>query len=630
MAEERVQRRLTAILAADVVGYSRLMGEDEAGTLARLKTHRESLVEPEVAARQGRIVKLMGDGILIEFASVVDAVACAVAIQRGMTERTEGEPEEQRFVFRIGVNLGDVIIDGEDIYGNGVNVAARLEGLAEPGGICISDRVLEQVEKNVNVGFTYLGAQEVKNIEKPINAYKVLLDPKDAGKIIGAPTTRITSPQKKMVAALLLSIFVVGGGAIWFQLSKPEFEPALVERMAYPLPDEPSIAILPFDNYSDDPKLEFFVKGLTEDLTAALSKTAGLFVISRNSAASYRGKSIKVKEVAEELGVQYLLEGSVQKSGDQLRITVQLIDALTGNHLWADRFDRQASEVFALQDEIAKRVFVELQVKLTEGDHARVASRGTKSLKAWLLRIEAYDELLKWTQESHVRALELYRAAHEADPNWGWPLAGISTIHFYSAKRGWSVSRDEAIRLGMEFAERAIKIGPKEPFGYMALGNLFYLIDQPERGTELRRKAIELAPNSFAGFAGLAMRLKEFGREQEAIELFEKAIRLSPKHPWWVLYGYGLALHLVGRKEDAAETYLKTIDLNPKNANTHARLAALYVDLGRIDEAKVSAQETLRLKPKFSVSRYQTSYPLNDPKRVAWYKDLLLRAGLPE
>ncbi len=319
----------------------------------------------------------------------------------------------------------------------------------------------------------------------------------------------------------------------------------------------------------------------TDGLTTALSKAPGLFVIARNSAASYKGKSFQIKQVTEELGVQYVLEGSVQKAGERLRITAQLIDALSGNHLWADRFDRQASEVFALQDEIVKRVFVELQVKLTEGDHARVASRGTKSLKAWLLRIEAYDELLKWTQEAHVRALELYRSAHEADPNWGWPLAGISIIHWYAAKRGWSESRAESIRLGIEFAERAIKIGPNEPLGYMALGNLFYLIDQPERGTELRRKAIELAPNSFAAVAGLAMRLKEFGREQEAIELFEKAIRLSPKHPWWLPFGYGLALHLVDRMEDAVETYGKTIGLSPKNANTHARLAALYVDLGQ-------------------------------------------------
>ena len=630
MAEERVQRRLAAILAADVTGYSRLMGEDEAGTLARLKAHREDLVEPEVAARQGRIVKLMGDGILIEFASVVDAVACAVAIQRGMAERTEGEPEEQRFAFRIGVNLGDVIIDGEDIYGNGVNVAARLETLAEPGGICISGRVLDQVEKNVNVGFAYLGAQSVKNIEKPVNAYKVLLDPKDAGKIIGAPTTKITSPQKKMVAALLLSIFVVGGGATWFQLSKPEFEPALVERMAYPLPDKPSVAVLPFDNYSDDPQLDFFASGLTQNLTSSLSKAPGIFVIARNSAATYQGKPVNVKQIAEELGVRYVLEGSIQKSGTKLRITVELIDALSGNHVWSDRFDREASDFFELQDEITIRVFSELRVQLTDGDRVRVVARGTSNLEAILVGAEAYGELMKWTREGHVRALELFEAAHEADPNFARALGGIATVHWYAAKRGWSPSRDESIRLGKEFAERAIKVDPEDPLGYQLLGNVFFLLNQPERAIELRRKAIELAPNDFSTVAGLAMRLKELGREQEAVELFEHAMRLSPKHPWWVPFGYGLALHLVGRKEEAIETYKKVISLRPKNANTYARLAALYVDLGRIDDAKAGAQETLRLTPKFSISRYQKSYPLNDPKRVAWYKDLLLRAGLPE
>ncbi len=629
MAEERVQRRLTAILVADVVGYSRLMGEDEAGTLARLKTHRESLVEPEVAARQGRIVKLMGDGILIAFASVVDAVACAVAIQRGMAERTEGEPEKQRFAFRIGVNLGDVIIDGEDIYGNGVNVAARLEGLAEPGGICISGRVLDQVEKNLDVGFAYLGPQEVKNIEKPVNAYKVLLDPADAGKIVDAPKAKV--PARPWLVAVVVALVVAAGGAgLWYYQTRPNFEPASVERMAFPLPDEPSIAVLPFDNYSDDPKLDFFVSGLTEDLTTALSRAPGIFVISRNSAATYKGKPVDIRQVAEELGVQYVLEGSVQKAGEKLRINAQLVDALNGRHIWAGRFDRPAGDVFALQDEIVKRVFVELQVELTEGDHARVVSRGTDNLEAWLLRVQAYAELTKWTKESMMRARELYEAAHQADPDWVIPIAGPAWTHWYEAKRGWSASRDESIRLGMVLAERAIEADPNSPIGYMALGNLYFLLDEPERGIKLRRKAIELAPSDFATVVGLAMRIKDFGQEQEAVDLFEQAMRLSPKHPWYLPFGYGLALHLVGRKEEAAATYQKAIGLSPKTARIHARLAAVSVDLDRMDEAGAAADEAMRLNPKLTASRYMKSYSLHDPARDAWYKDLLLRAGLPE
>jgi tetratricopeptide (TPR) repeat protein len=275
-------------------------------------------------------------------------------------------------------------------------------------------------------------------------------------------------------------------------------------------------------------------------------------------------------------------------------------------------------------------VFVELQVELTEGDHARVVSRGTDSLEAWLLWVEGYGELNKWTRESMVRARELYAAAHQADPNWVMPIAGPAWTHWYEAKRGWSASRDESIRLGMESAERAIEVAPNEPIGYQALGTLYFLINEPERGIELRQKAIDLAPNDFGTIVGLAMRIKDFGQEQEAVELFERALRLSPKHPWFVDFGYGLALHLVGRKEEAAENYKKAIGLSPKSAQIHARLAAVYVDLGRMDEARAAAAEAARLDPKLTASRYMESYSLHDPARDAWYKDLLVQAGLPE
>lgn len=405
---------------------------------------------------------------------------------------------------------------------------------------------------------------------------------------------------------------------------------AVVGTEGETIQDAPSIAVLPFDNFSDDPQLDFFAIGLTENLTSSLSKAPGLFVIARNSAASYKDKAVDVKQIAEELGVRYVLEGSIQKADENLRITAQLIDALTGIHIWSDRFDRQATDIFELQDEITGRVFSELRVNLTDGDRARVVRRGTNSLDAMLLVAEAYGELLKWTQEGHVRAQELFEAAYDADPNFARPLGGIATVHWYSAKRGWSPSREESIRLGIEFAERAIEVDPEEPLGYQLLGNLYFLLNQPERAIELRRKAIELAPNDFSTVAGLAMRLKEFGQEEEAVELFEHAMRLSPRHPWWVPFGYGLALHLVGRKDDAVQVYNDTIGLNPKNANSFVRLAAVYVDLGQMGEAKAAAEEVIQLNQKFSIDSYQKSYPLSDPQRVTWYKDLLMRAGLPE
>ena len=633
MTEARVQRRLAAILAADVVGYSRLMGEDEAGTLAVLKMYREEVVEPAIAEHQGRVVKLMGDGVLSEFASAVDALECAVAIQRGMGVRGVEVEADRQIAFRIGINVGDIIVEGEDIYGTGVNVAARLEALAEPGGICISGRVLDQVEKNVEVGFAFLGARAMKNIDKPVNAYKVLLNPEDAGRIFGAPLDGLkpaASDWRRLTAAALAVMVIAGGVGLWYHQTRPEFEPASVANMAHPLPDKPSIAVLPFDNYSDDPKLGFFASGLTEDLTTSLSKEPGLFVISRRSATAFKGETVDVKRVAEELGVQFVLEGSVQKASEKLRINAQLIDALDGRHVWTDRFDRPAGDVFAVQDEIVKRVFVALQVELTEGDHARVVSGGTDNLEAWLLRVEAYGELSKWARESNVRARQLYEAAHRADPNWATPIAGAAFTHWYEARRHWSTSRNESIRLGIELAERAIEVAPNDPAGYMALGNLYFLLGEVEDGIKVRRKAIELAPNAFSTVGGLAVRLSEYGHEHEAVELFERAIRLSPKHPWWVPFGYGLALHLVGRKDEAAAIYKKAVGISPKSAPIYARLAAVNVDLGRIDEAKAAAKEVARLNPKLTASLYMKSYSLHNSDRDKWYEGLLLKAGMPK
>ena len=596
MAEQNEQRRLAAIFAADMVEYSRLMEADERSTIARQKAHRAELIDPKIAEHHGRIVKTTGDGMLVEFASVVDAVECAVSIQRAMVVREEGVPEDHRIQYRVGINLGDIVIDGDDIFGNGVNIAARLEAIADPDGICISRTAYDQLKQTVNVGYQYLGEQQVKNIQEPVQVYRVLLDTADAGKVIDHDRKSASSSQvRTWAAAAALVLLVVGGALWWIKPWTPEFELASKERMAFTLPDKPSIAILPFNNISDDPKLNFLTEGITEDLTAALAKVSGLFVISRNSAATYKGKPVKVKQVAEELGVQYVLEGSVQKAGEKLRITAQVIDALVGNHIWAERFDRERGDLFALQDDIAKRVLVALQVKLTDGDHALVASRGTENLEAWLLRVEAISELFKWNREGHARALQLFQAAHEKDPNWARPLGGMATVHWYAGKRGWSTSRDESFTLAKQLAERAIAVDPEDPIGYQLLGNVLFSINQPERAIEVRRKAIELAPNDFSTLAGFATRLNEIDQGQKAVELFERAIRVAPIHPWWVDSGYGLALHLVGRKDEAVEAYEKAIALNPKDGRSPTRLAAVYVDLGRMDEAKAAAEKVLGL-----------------------------------
>jgi len=627
-ANNGIQRKLKAIFSADVHGYSKLMGDDDEYTVNLITNYRE-IMEGLIEQHQGRVVDAPGDNILAEFASSLNAVHCAIEIQRRLEAENTKLPDNRRMNFRIGINLGDVLHKDDRIYGNGVNIAARIENLADPGGICISRGVYDQVEGKLAIGFADLGPHTVKNIRTPVRVYKVLLGPHDKGKSVGTTKAKV-SKRRLMPAVIIVLVVIIGSAVIWHQQAKPTFEAASIDRMAYPLPDKPSIVVLPFENFSDDAKLNFFASGLTEDLTASLSKAPDLFVISKNSAATYKERPIDVKQVAEELGIQYVLEGSVQKAGDKLRITVQLIDALLGRHLWADRFDRKAKDIFALQDDIVKNVIVELQVELTQGAAARVASRGTDSLDAWLLRIEAQGEFIKFTREGMIRARELYEAARQADPNWSRPVAGLASVDWYEAKQGWSTSREESIQSGMTLAQRAIQMDPDSPLGYQTLGNLYALTGQGERAIELRRKAAELAPNDLVAVAGLATRLKDFGGEQEAVKLFEQAMRLSPKHPWWVPYAYGVALHLVGRKEEAVQSFKEAIVLNPHHVLPKAFLAAVYADLGRIDAAKAAADEVMRIDSKFSTTRLMQSHTLHDPARDDQFKTLMLQAGLPE
>jgi TolB-like protein/class 3 adenylate cyclase/Tfp pilus assembly protein PilF len=628
MTNKGIQRKLKAIFSADVQGYSKLMGDDDEYTVSTITIYRE-IMSVLIEKYHGRVVDAPGDNILAEFGSSQEAVLCAIEIQGKLKTENGKLPDNRRMNFRIGINLGDIIHKDDRIYGDGVNIAARIESLADPGGICISRGVYEHVEGKLDIGFADLGPHTVKNIRKPVRVFKILLRSDDNGKSVGTTTAKGLN-RRLIIAAIIAVVAIIVGVVIWHLQTMPKFEAASIDRMAYPLPDKPSVVVLPFETYSDDTKLNFFASGLTEDLTASLSRAPDLFVISRNSAATYKGRPIEVKKVAEELGIQYLLEGSVQKAGEKLRITIKLVDALNGRHLWAERFDRLANDIFALQDEIVKNVIVELQVELTQGAAARVASRGTNNLEAWLLRIEAHGEFIKFTREGMIRARELYEAAHKADPDWSRPLAGLASIDWYEAKQGWSTSREESIQSGIQLARRAIQMDPDSPLGYQTLGNLYALTGQGENAIELRRKAAELAPNDLVAVAGLATRLKDFGGEQEAVDLFEQAMRLSPKHPWWVPYAYGVSLYLVGREEEAVQSFKKANDLNPNHILPKAFLAAVYADLGQIDEAKAIADEVKRLDPKFSASRLMQSHTLHDPVKDDKFKNLMQQAGLPE
>jgi adenylate cyclase len=392
MTQEGFKRKLTAILSADVAGYSRLMADDEAATVKTLATYREVMASL-IKQHRGRVVDSPGDNVLAEFPSVVDAVQCAVAVQKEFQSRNAALPENRRMEFRIGINLGDVIEEEDRIYGDGVNIAARLESLADPGGICVSKTAFDHIETKLPLGYEYLGEQEVKNIPKPVGVYKVVMEPRVTvadriEKKKALPTWRRKAIFSGGVALIVLIIAAV----IWnFYFRLPPIEPASVERMAFPLPEKPSIAVLPFVNMSGDPGQEYFSDGLSEEIITALSKTSQMFVIARNSTFSYKGKQVKVQQVAEELGVRYVLEGSVRKSEDRLRITAQLIDAITGRHLWAERYDRDLKDIFALQDEITLKILNALRLKLTDGVYASVTEKGTNNLEAYLKLIQARE-----------------------------------------------------------------------------------------------------------------------------------------------------------------------------------------------------------------------------------------------
>jgi TolB-like protein len=441
------------------------------------------------------------------------------------------------------------------------------------------------------------------------------------------------STRRRGIIAAAVAALAVGALVVWSFYPRgpaPLTEVASEAKMAFPLPDKPSLAVLPFVNLSNDPQQGFLADGLTEDLITALSRVPQLFVIARTSVAGYKDQPVKVQSVAEDLGVRYVLEGSVQKSGEKLRITAQLIDALSGHHLWGGRFDRPAKEIFALQDEIVRQILIELQVQLTAGDNARIASRGTRNLEAWLLRVQGLHEGLKFTREGMARAREFLEAAHETDPDWARPLAGIAWIEWYEALRGWSAPKHEAIERGVDLAQRAIVMDPEGPLGYMQLGNLMALKGDYESGLELREKAVALAPNDFLANWGLGAMLMWVGQPQRALDVFERARRVSPHHPPSFTLALGQAQYLAGRYDDALDSLSQVVERAPAWASPRVLRVIVYGDLGRQREARTEAAEILRLKPDFTVSGWMKSSMFEDTALRSKHAGLLREAGLRE
>ncbi len=610
MATQEVKRKLTAILSADVKGYSRLMGEDEEWTLRTLKTYKE-VMRSLIQQYRGRVVNAPGDNVLADFVSVVDAVQCAVEIQQVLRARNALLPENRRMEFRIGINLGDVIEEGDSIYGDGVNIAARLEGLAGAGGICISESAYQQIENKLPLRYEYLGEHEVKNIAKPVRVYRAQIESGEPSHTKVKP--KVVSKNRKylIIAALVVVIITMAAlrQFVWHP-SQRGAEKADPKKMAFPLPDKPSIAVLPFANMSEDSKQEYFSDGLTEEIITALSKTPRIFVIARNSTFTYKGKAVKVKQVAEELGVRYVLEGSVRKSENHVRITAQLIDALTGKHLWAERYDRDLKELFAIQDEITLEIIRALQVNLTEGEQARVIGKGTKNLQAYLKALEARVQFERMDKQGSMKAKQLAKEAIALDPNYAYPFSTLSTAHLLDLWFDFSESPKESMRLAVEAAQKALALDPSDPRAHVAWANLYVMQREYDKAIASAERAVALNPGGARSLYVLATAMFFSCRFNEALALHEQVMRLDPFPSSMYFRNLGGAYRSVGRYEDAVKQLKKALELSPNDIFTHLSLAVTYVKLGRDEEAKAEAAEVLRIHPKFSLDYYAKVNPL--------------------
>lgn len=586
MPPERIERRLAAILAADVAGYSRLMGADEEGTLARLNGHRREQIDPKIAEHRGRVVKTTGDGILIEFPSVVDAVRCAIEVQRAMAESNADLQQQTRIEFRIGINLGDVLVEGDDIHGDGVNIAARLEGIADPGGICISDPSYQQVRDKLDLSFEDLGERHLKNIARPMRVYRV----------------------------------------------RAEGRPAMA-KSALDLPDKPSIAVLPFQNMSGDPEQDYFADGIVEEIITALSRFRNLFVIARNSSFTYKGRAVDVKQAGRELGVRYVLEGSVRKAVSRVRITAQLIEAATGSHLWADRFDGSLEDVFDLQDQVTAKVVGAIAPTLEQAEIERAGRKPTGSYDAYDYFLRGVASVHLSTDASVAEALRLLSKAVELDPQFASAYGMAAYCYDRRKADGWMVNAVFETAEAARLARRAAELGKNDAvalcFGGIALA---YVVGDLADGISMIDRALVLNPNLAAAwnFSGWARAF--FGEPELAIEHLARAMRLSPLDPMTFNMhgGTAFAHFLAGHDEEALVWAERALRERPNYVSAMRVLTAGYASTGRPAEARAMLERLLRLDPALRVSTLKDLLPLRRPEDLARFVESLRLAGLAE
>ena len=590
--EDRLPRKLAAILYADVAGYSRLTGEDEDAT-HRLLSEYLDLISATVADHRGRVMHYAGDAVLAMFDAVVDAVSCATEIQDTLRERNQKLPNGRKVHFRIGVNLGDVIEDRGDIYGDGVNVAARLESLAEPSGICISESVRTAVGKKLAFDYEFMGEQKVKNIEESVRAYRVVMEAEEE--------VNITSTDK------------------------PTLE----------FPDKPSIAVLPFDNMSGDPEQEHFADGISEDLITALSKIRWFFVIARNSSFTYKGQAVEVKRVASELGVRYVIEGSVRKAGSRVRISAQLIDATTGRHVWAERYDRSLVDIFELQDEMTQTIVGAVEPELSAAERERAARTPPESLGAWETYQRGLWHMWRFAKDDVAEAQRLFRQAHELDPAFATPYAFESYSHFVDVFLGYAEVPGKSLESALTAAKKALALDDKDPVAYFALGRVYMMRGEHDASVAELEKALELSPSFALAHHGLGVTLVLSGRLEEGAGELDKAIRLSPRDPilWGTMAFRSIACNLLQQYEAAVDWARRAIH-EPRAAGsgywTYAVLASALGNLGKIAEAREAIDKALHRKPDLSLAYLETTLPTKQSGGLETHLDGMRKAGLPE
>lgn len=626
MTQEGLTRKLTAILSADAEGYSRLMGDDEDATIRTLTSYIETMRNC-IQEHRGRVVDAPGDNLLAEFASVVDAVSCAAAIQRKLHELNAKLPDERKMQFRIGINLGDVVAEGDRIYGDGVNIAARLEGLAEGGGICISRSAYDQVKNKLDLGYKYLGEHTVKNIADPVRVYRVLMAPEAAGKVLVEKRTRSRQWHLGVVAVSVL--ILVAAAALWYVYFQPEpsDETAAPEpKTASSMSEKPAIAVLPFKNLSEDPQQEYFSDGITNDIITDLSKFRNLFVIASNTVFTYKGKSVKITELGKELSVQYVLEGSVQSAGERVRINAQLIDATTGNQIWAQRYDRSKKDLFTLQDEIIQTIVRTLEFKIETAELLRVMHKDTTNYQAYDYLIRGTWYRLQSTRSSIRKARQMFEKAIELDSQYASAYTALGWCYHLQVEFGWTEFIEQTSQRAVSLAQKALSLDDFQPSAHELLGSIYIRKGQYDLAIAELQQALDLNPNDALFHSEMGEVLLYAGQTDAAIKFMETGLRFNPRPEPGIYMELGLAYYLKQRYEDAVKALQQGLAKKPDFVGHLIVLTAAYAQLDNVENAKLSAQKVLRRHPFFEVESYGTIFQnLSDRNHL---REGLRKAGL--